>query len=198
MTGEVSDARIPRVTDFPEGPSHPDLRELVQTVWRHWFLLLAAALAFSGLAVALGRALPPHFAAQGILHIDNKEVTVPELQTVRASESSSPWVARSEVAVLTSRELIEAAVRSLGLAADPAFNPDLRPSLLGRLRELFPALSRRRAMLTAGIRSTAPPPAPETVTAEAIQADLVAYSEERSLTIVLQYLGRAPDRPPRS
>ena len=125
--------------------------------------------------------------------MDPKEVTIPELQTVRANESSSPWVARSEAAVLTSRELIEEAVRTLGLAADPAFNPDLRPSPLDRLGKWFPPLTRLRNMLAAGTRSTVPPPSPVTVTAEAVQSDLVAYSEERSFTIVLRYLGRAPN-----
>ena len=182
-----------RDADTATGTGHPDLGELFRVLWRHAHILLAAALACAVLAVAVGRLLPPRYDAQGILRIDTQEVTIPELQTVRESESRNPWQARSEATVLTSRELVESAVRALDLAADPAFNPDLRPSLTERLQEHWPLVRRVRDLLRSSAASGLPPPAPETVTAEAIRQDLVAGSEERSFTIWLRYLGRAPD-----
>ncbi len=193
MSGAPTVHEAAPASELSGGSTHPGLGELVRVLWRHWFVLLAAAVACAALAVAVGQVLPQRYAAQGILRIDTREVTIPELQTVRPNEAGSPWVARSEAAVLTSRELVEAAVRSLGLEADPDFNPELRPSPLDRLAERFPLLARLCASLASGPADGPPPPAPETVTAEAIQLDLQAVSEERSFTIMLRYLGRGAE-----
>ena len=65
MTGRPAMGDYARVTDPSGRSSHPDLRELVQVLWRHWSVLLAAVLMFAALAVAIGRALPPNYPAPG-------------------------------------------------------------------------------------------------------------------------------------
>ncbi|HYD32633.1 MAG TPA: GNVR domain-containing protein [Azospirillaceae bacterium] len=99
--------------------------QVATVLWRRK-LLIAGMLAVS-VAAAVGAklVLPPKFTADGLVMIDTRQLTIPELQTAVSGLLVDASVSRSEARVLESWGLAEKVARTLHLDKDPDFNPNL-------------------------------------------------------------------------
>jgi succinoglycan biosynthesis transport protein ExoP len=118
------------------------------------FLVLVPLLAW----IALQR-VPPRYTATGAVFYDPAGYAVQELQSILRVDPTTDAVLNSQAEILRSLRIAERVADRLDLAADPAFNPALRPpGLLRRaLATLSPALAARLA-----------PPAPAMPAREAV------------------------------
>jgi capsular exopolysaccharide synthesis family protein len=174
----------------PRRPTGLDFGEVLALLRRAlpWCLLGGIALGAAG--AWFGTLLPRAWTAEGLLTIDTQRVAIPEFQTVSSERTVEPWGARSEAKVLTSRAMVEAAVRASGLDRHPAFAP--RPPLVARLAKL-PGLP---ASLAAWLdefdpaREVAPETGPGELV-ERVQRRLKVVAETQSYAIEVSFT--APD-----
>ncbi len=153
-----------------------------------WCLVGGVTLGVAG--AWLGTLVPRAWTAEGLLTIETQRVAIPEFQTVSSERTVEPWGGRSEAKVLSSRAMVEAAVRSTGLDRHPAFAPGV--SLAARLAAL-PGLP---ASLAAWLEDLDPAreAAPETdlgELVERVQRRLQVVAETQSYAIEVSFT--APD-----
>lgn len=177
---------------MPSASSGVGVRELMSGIKRNVVLIALCAFLAAFVGWGVGILLPSKYEAEGLLVIDTKEFSIPELQTIRSARTAEPWGGRSEARILTSPELIRQTVRDLALKYDPSFNPTLRASKLSILKR-FPGLPQFAYDL---IDSTVAEPVTdasiEPIIVEGITRALRVNSEERSYAIELSFTGRDP------
>ncbi|HYI83332.1 MAG TPA: polysaccharide biosynthesis tyrosine autokinase [Acetobacteraceae bacterium] len=105
------------------------MEQLAKALWRRRIFIGLCGIVLGIASFAVTKQLPKRYTAGGIVTVDTHRFTVPELQGVVGADNPvdpSPQV-RSETLVLRSPALLRKVVDRLDLAADPEFNPLLRP-----------------------------------------------------------------------
>jgi capsular exopolysaccharide synthesis family protein len=115
-----------------------NLRELWRAISRRKLILLATIAVITGAAFAYVQQQTPLFTAEALIHVQNRDAKVVEIDGVVEEMVADPATIESEIQLLTSRAFLRRNVEQLGLVNDPEFNPSLRadagePSFLERL-----------------------------------------------------------------
>lgn len=198
---------------LPEGwmPSHSGVAplkaeaalSLAQTLfvlWRRRGVILATVGLLVVVAVVAAKLLPPKYVAEGLLTIDTRQVTIPELQNAISGPLVDAAIGRTEARVLASRGLAERVARKLRLENDPEFNPTLsgadQPGLLAALDVVTPLrdwlieqeLLPRRPVVDRAVAD----PAWEMVL-DRLQDQLNIRNDERSYALAVGFQGRNPE-----
>lgn len=129
------------------GSPYPEPRrrevDTLAAVRRHWRLIIGLATVGSVCAYLLCQTLTPLYPATATVMIDPREPKQPAMSADPASAAtpSEESVRKNQIALIRSRQLIEAVVLDLGLDRDPEFNPLLHPpSLLEKAIRSFRSL----------------------------------------------------------
>src|SRR5215207_4508674 len=99
-----------------------NLRELWRAISRRKLILLATILAITGGAFAYVQQQTPLFTAETLIHIQNRDAQVVEIDGVVEELVADPATIESEIQLLTSRAFLRRNVEELGLVNDPEFN----------------------------------------------------------------------------
>ena len=118
-----------------------NLRELWRALMRRKLVLLATILAITGGAFAVVSQQTPMYTAEALIHVQNREAQVVEIDGVVEEMIADPATIESEIQLLTSRAFLRRNVEELDLVNSPEFNPELRqdaaePSLFESLNPL--------------------------------------------------------------
>ena len=145
------------------------LRDFVERLWRHKWLLLATV-GLVTLATSLWVAqITPRYAAKVKILVGVPQTNVIDVENVLRGVRTDRAQLESEMQVLTSRSLAAKVVDKLDLVDEPEFNPRLRPRARPLLRRWLPGPDpdpldwipeRWRAALSGA--DAAPPPPPPT------------------------------------
>lgn len=182
------DVAAPPLTLPAEPQRTVSLSQLLVTLKRGWWMVLASGVTIGAIAYAVAARMPPTYVASGMVVLETQRFAIPELQGAMSDTSSDPmpWV-RTEAVVLRSPALLDAVVEELGLERLPEFNPALRePTLLDIVR------AELRSLAT-GERGGGPPDAERQrhmAVAEASRRLAVSH-DNRTLSIGLYF--SAPD-----
>lgn len=95
-------------------------------LWRRRWLICATVLTAMVLAVLIGKQLTPQFTADGAVVIATRKMSIPELETLITPTGDQALV-RSEMAVMSSRQVLTAVAEKLHLDQVPEFNTRLKP-----------------------------------------------------------------------
>jgi polysaccharide biosynthesis transport protein len=173
------------------------LNDLLQAFWRYKLLMLVTAVATAAATYAVVSRMSPQYIAEGLLVIDNRQITIPELQTAITTPLGEPRVVQTELQVLRSRNLVEQVVLELGLHEHPL--------IIGEPSE--PTLDWCDWL---GVRSFLPvalcgePPAPEPAAVavdpldtlefavDVVRSELQVFNEGQSYAIRVGYLSEDP------
>lgn len=110
------------------------LAELFNVVYRQKWMIVAVVLVSTVLTGIYLQQVTPRFSAETLLLIDNRQTTIPNIDSVLTGLAGDDQSVLSEAEVLRSRGLAAATVRALALDTDPEFNAALRPAgFLGRI-----------------------------------------------------------------
>jgi succinoglycan biosynthesis transport protein ExoP len=115
-------------TEFggPVGTSEElNLRELWRALARRKFVLLATMLVITGGAFGYVSQQTPMYTAEALIHVQNRDAQVVEIDGVVEEMIADPATIESEIQLLTSRAFLRRIVEELGLVNDPEFNPAL-------------------------------------------------------------------------
>jgi polysaccharide biosynthesis transport protein len=128
-------------TASASGSEELNLRELWRALMRRKLILLATILVITGGAFAVVSHQTPMYTAQALIHVQNRDAQVVEIDGVVEELIADPATIESEIQLLTSRAFLRRNVEELDLVNDPEFNPELRadadePSLLDSLNPL--------------------------------------------------------------
>ena len=103
-----------------------NLRELWRALMRRKLVLLATILAITGGAFAIVSQQTPMYTAEALIHVQNRDAQVVEIDGVVEELIADPATIESEIQLLTSRAFLRRNVEELDLVNDPEFNPELR------------------------------------------------------------------------
>src|SRR5688500_2286531 len=121
---------IPRsvgVGDMLSGATEElNLRELWRALMRRKLLLVATIVVITGGAFAYISQQTPMYTAEALIHVQNRDAQVVEIDGVVEEMVADPATIESEIQLLTSRAFLRRNVEDLNLVADPEFNPALR------------------------------------------------------------------------
>jgi polysaccharide biosynthesis transport protein len=116
----------------PAGASEElNLRELWRALTRRKFVLLATILVITGGAFGYVSQQTPMYTAEALIHVQNRDAKVVEIDGVVEEMIADPATIESEIQLLTSRAFLRRIVEELGLVNDPEFNPALRKDASG-------------------------------------------------------------------
>lgn len=115
-----------------------NLRELWRALVRRKFVLLATIILLTGGAFAFVSQQTPMYTAEALVHIQNREAQVVEIDGVVEELIADPATIESEIQLLTSPAFMRRIVEQLSLTEDPEFNPALREEGEGWLEALNP------------------------------------------------------------
>ena len=104
------------------------LAELFNVLYRQKWLIVAVVLVSAVLTGIFLQQVTPRFSAETLLLIDNRQTTIPNLDSVLTGLAGDDQSVLSEAEVMRSRGLAAATVRALALETDPEFNEALRPA----------------------------------------------------------------------
>ena len=118
-----------------------NLRELWRALMRRRMLLLATILVITGAAFGIVSRQTPMYTAEALIHVQNREAKVVQIQDVVGEMPADPATIESEIQFLTSRGFLRRIVEELNLVNDPEFNPALlkdgaEPSFLETINPL--------------------------------------------------------------
>ena len=185
------------------------LREFIERLWRHkWLLVTTVGLVTLAAFVHVAQ-VTPRYAAKAKILIGVPKANVVDIQNVLRGLPVNRAHIESEMQVLTSRSLAAKVVDRLDLVNDPEFNPRLRPPSHSPLRRWLPGIGldplgwipeRWRAALSgAGSADPPPPPTPEEIEQRArraaiarIQGTVMASIEGRSHVIAITARSPSP------
>ena len=102
-----------------------NLRELWRAVTRRRFVLVATILLITGGTFAYVHQLTPTYTAEALIHVQNRDAQVVQIQGVVNEMVADPATIESEIQLLTSRSFLRRNVEGLNLVDDPEFNPSL-------------------------------------------------------------------------
>ncbi len=111
---------------MPSATEELNLRELWRALMRRKLLLLATILVITGGAFAYVSQQTPMFTAEALIHVQNRDAQVVEIEGVVEEMIADPATIESEIQLLDSRGFLRRNVEDLGLVNDPEFNPALR------------------------------------------------------------------------
>ena len=122
-------------------PEELNLRELWRALMRRRFLLLATIVLVTGGAFAYASQQTPLYTATSLIHLQNRDAQVVEIEGVVDELMADPATIESEVQFLISRGFLRRNVEKLNLIEDPEFNPALlkdkiEPSFLETINPL--------------------------------------------------------------
>ncbi|GGE99197.1 chain-length determining protein [Aliidongia dinghuensis] len=107
-------------------------------LWRRRWVICATALAAMAVTVLVAKQLTPKYTADGAVVVATRKMSIPELETL-VTPTGDQALVRSEMAVMSSRQVLNAVADKLHLDQVPEFNPTLKPeddSLLARLNPI--------------------------------------------------------------
>lgn len=149
------------------------LRECVERLWRHKWLLVTTVGLVTLAAFIYTAQITPRYAAKAKILIGVPKASVVDVGNALRGLPINRAHIESEMQVLTSRSLAAKVVDRLDLVNEPEFNPRLRPPSRSLLRRWLPGIGfdppgwipeRWRAALSGGAGSAdPPPPTPEEV-----------------------------------
>jgi polysaccharide biosynthesis transport protein len=103
-----------------------NLRELWRALTRRKLLLVATIVVITGGAFGYISQQPPMYTAEALIHVQNRDAQVVEIDGVVEEMIADPATIESEIQLLTSRAFLRRNVEDLNLVVDPEFNPELR------------------------------------------------------------------------
>ena len=162
------------------------LRDFVERLWRHkWLLLTTVGLVTLATAVWVAQ-ITPRYAAKVKILVGVPKTNVIDVENVLRGVRTDRAQLESEMQVLASRSLAAKVVDKLELVKEPEFNPRLRPRVRPLLRRWLPGLDldldpldwipeRWRAALSGAdaVEPPSPPPTPEEIQGR-VKRDVVA------------------------
>jgi succinoglycan biosynthesis transport protein ExoP len=118
-----------------------NLRELWRALRRRRVLLLATVVVITAATYGYISRQTPLYTAQALIHIQNRDAKVVQIQDVVDQMQADPATIESEIQFLTSRGFMRRNVEALNLVNDPEFNPSLlkdnaEPSFLQTINPL--------------------------------------------------------------
>jgi succinoglycan biosynthesis transport protein ExoP len=143
---------VPRLEG--RGGSGPTVMGLGGVLWRRRWIILGIAFVALASGVLIAKQMTPLYSADGAIVIASRKIAIPELQTL-TTPTDDDAVVRSEMAVLSSRDLLRKVAQQLDLAALPEFNSLLRPKDTSLWAEINP-IPRLRALVGASPKNAAP------------------------------------------
>ena len=184
------------------------LREFIERLWRHkWLLVTTVGLVTLAAAIYVAQATP-RYAAKAKILIGVPRTNIADVENVLRGLQINRAQLESEMQVLTSRSLVTKVVDKLDLVNEPEFNPRLRPPSRSLLRQWFPGIGldplgwipeRWRMALSGGAGSAEPPPpTPEEVEQQVRRAAVARVRSSLSVRIegrsrVIEVTARSPD-----
>ena len=133
------------------GPSAWSVFELIAILWSGRFIIVAGALLGAFLMLAVGKSLPPSFAATAQLYIDPRDLRVLESELTPRTDDPNTGIAliESQMLVITSSNVLRRVVDAEDLAADPDFggkeeDGDSGAAVLRAMSELEGAITTSR------------------------------------------------------
>jgi polysaccharide biosynthesis transport protein len=132
------------MTETMSGEPRPqplvDLLPLIRILWQRRLLIAGCVVAALGVAALYLAVTRPMYSAQAVVLVDPRKPQTTDTDNVLPGIGSDSAAIASQVAVISSRELLMAVFDREGLAADPEFS---RPDFLGGLMGVWP----NRAMI---------------------------------------------------
>ena len=185
------------------------LREFIERLWRHkWLLVTTVGLVTLAAAIYVAQATP-RYAAKAKILIGVPRTNIADVENVLRGLQINRAQLESEMQVLTSRSLVTRVVDKLDLVNEPEFNPRLRPPSRSLLHQWFPGIGldplgwipeRWRVALSGGAAGSAepPPPTPEEVEQQVRRAAVAKVRASLSVRIegrsrVIEVTARSPD-----
>jgi polysaccharide biosynthesis transport protein len=102
-----------------------NLRELWRALARRKFVVLATIVVITGGAFAYISQQPPMYTGEALVHIQNRDAQVVNIESVVPEMAADPATIESEVQLLTSPAFERRIVEEMNLVQDPEFNPAL-------------------------------------------------------------------------
>ena len=175
------DQAFPSANPEAEAEDRIDLLRLVRTLWlgKLWILLLVGLCVFYAGYQTFVVATPLH-EAQVEMALQITSPPTPDLQAIVQGFSGDEASINTEMAIITSGELIGRLVDELNLVADPEFNarlpdPEARSDFVGQ------ALGAVKGGILAAIRAVVPAPGAGDPEGEAATAEDLAFQERQEV-----------------
>lgn len=160
----------------------------IQSLWfflrRNAALVLGITFALTLLALLLAFVLPPRFRSEAVVLVDSKRQQVPDLQALMTNAAPDNFAVRSEIDIITSRAIIDRVIDSLGLMANPDFNPSLQG--MSWLARQFTGEAPIPAALAQDKARTA--------VADYLKRHLDVKNDGRTYIITIRYADKYPER----
>lgn len=188
------------------------VEQLAKALWRRRFFIATCGVVLGTVAFAATKQLPKRYTATGLVTVDTQRFTIQELQGPVDSGNlvdPSPQV-RSETLLLRSPALLRKVADELDLAADPEFNPTLRPPGLMNHAKDFVSRAGSGEFLPEPVVArlgewgvALPPPASDPVLTpravrevvmESLADGLAIFNDGRSLVISASFTSESPER----
>jgi polysaccharide biosynthesis transport protein len=113
-------------SDLGQVPDELNLRELWRALSRRRSVLLATILVITAGTFAYVSQQTPLYTAETLIHVQNRDAQVVEIDGVVEEMIADPATIESEIQLLSSRAFLRRIAQELGLVNDPEFNPALR------------------------------------------------------------------------
>lgn len=170
-------------------PAIMRLPDLLRVLRRNLPVIVAFAVIAAVGSYAFAKTRVARYSAFGSIAIEGQSFAIPELEgAIRSDNRQDPMpVIRTEVQALTSRQLVQSVITTLGVADRPEFNvsiqrPSLHYQLLSSLHTQIPAIP----IPDAPTQST-----PETIQNEVLRS-LTITQDNRSLAIGVEFTSEDP------
>jgi capsular exopolysaccharide synthesis family protein len=195
-------------SDSGWGGSVRSVEQIARSLWRGRYLILACGLLLGLSVYAVTKQLPRRYTGEGLIAVDTQRL-VPELEGVVSRGDSmvdpQPQV-RSEVLLLRSPALLRTIADEMNLAADPEFNPYLRPPsltarVIGPIRGAVQAAMDALPLAEWGIAAPSrahdgevTPAAEREAVVASLNDNLSIFNDARSLIISVTFTSEDPNR----
>ncbi|MGH6905801.1 MAG: Wzz/FepE/Etk N-terminal domain-containing protein, partial [Geminicoccaceae bacterium] len=114
-----------------------NLREVWRALMRRRLLFLAPVVLITLGAFLWAKQQPPMYTAEALLHVQNRNAQVLEIEGVVEDLDVDAATIESEVEFIGSPAFVRRTVQQLDLSADPEFAPWLRPEEAGPIGRLL-------------------------------------------------------------
>ena len=168
--------------------------DLLRGLWRYKFLILLVTV-LTGLATyAIVSRLPPKYTAEGLIVLDTREITIPELRTALGAQRVEPATVQTELQVLRSHNIAEQVVLELGLQD----HPEIVEELQGSQADWCDRLNVRSFLPVSvcgepsGYDPAEPKVDPVRFTVEVVRDNLSVYSDGESYALHVGYTSGDP------
>lgn len=165
--------------------SSGDVRQMWLFIRRNALLIGKMTLGTVVLALLIAFLATPRYMGEAIVMMDSRKTRVTNMEAVVSNLALDTSAVRSEIAIITSRAVIDRVIKEAGLEQDSDFNPDLRG--LGWFVRLLPwhkgeeAQKKSEAMM-------------RTLIAEVLEKNLDVENDGRSYSITIRYRDKNAER----